>query len=75
MRGRSYVDSGETWLEVKTRAARGVTVKTSILHHDVELAPLNPDGRAFVTQALEGQGVRPGDVPALEPMLVTTYRR
>lgn len=52
-----------------------MTVKTSILHHDVELAPLNPDGRAFVTQALEGQGVRPGDVPALEPMLVTTYRR
>ena len=44
VRGRGYLDVGVTWLEVKTRAARGVTVKVRVPHDDVERKPLSGPG-------------------------------
>ena len=75
VRGRGYLDVGVTWLEVKTRAARGVTVKVRVPHDDVERKPLSGLGRDFVSDSLRGYALRPGDVSSLAPVLVTTYRR
>ena len=57
VRGRGYLDVGETWLEVKTRAARGVTVTVRVPHDDVERAPLSGLGRDDQDVAIE---LRPG---------------
>jgi hypothetical protein len=46
IRTRTYVDSAECWLEVKTRDQRGNTVKHR-REHDGQLAELTPDGRQF----------------------------
>ena len=75
VRGRGYLDSGESWLEVKTRAARGVTVKTRVPHADVEQDPLSHEGLTFVARAVETHHLPADVVPTLQPVLVTTYRR
>jgi hypothetical protein len=53
VRTRTYLDAGldagSTWLEVKTRAGRGQTLKQRIAHPDAELSGgLTAEGRAFV---------------------------
>ena len=75
VRGRGYLDSGLSWLEVKTRAGRGVTVKTRVPHADVEQAPLTDEGLTFVGRAVEAHRLPTNVVPTLHPVLVTTYRR
>jgi hypothetical protein len=76
VRSRSYLDGdGGTWLEVKTRAARGVTVKARVPHADAQLHGLSLDGHDFVRDTLASRGVDPPDTSALSAMLVTTYLR
>jgi hypothetical protein len=71
VRTRTYLDSGRSWLEVKTRQSRDQTVKqrTEYVHAD-EDATLSAEGTGFVTELL---GADIAD--ALEPVLVTGYRR
>ncbi len=74
MRTRAYLDTGTSWLEVKTRRGRDLTVKERVAHHDALDGPLTDDGRAFVAGRLAAAGITV-DVAALEPVLVTAYRR
>jgi hypothetical protein len=72
IRTRRYLDSGDCWLEVKTRGARGATVKQRREHPD-------PDGLAaglpFVRAVLSEAGVRLPASLDFRPSLVTEYRR
>ncbi len=71
VRTRSYLDSGSTMLEVKTRGLRNETVKTrqeySFDSRDAVLAK----SHGFIDQATG----RPGLAAQLVPVLTTTYKR
>lgn len=71
VRTRSYLDSGTTMLEVKTRGGRGQTVKRRRDHDFDRRDRLDARGRRFVDDAIG----RPGLADLLEPTLTTTYRR
>lgn len=71
VRTRSYLDSGACVLEVKTRDARGRTVKHREPYDLVWRSELSEQGRRFVT----GVGQAADVVDALVPMLSTEYRR
>ncbi|WP_139315942.1 VTC domain-containing protein [Cellulosimicrobium sp. CUA-896] len=73
VRTRTYLDSGQSFLEVKTRAARGTTLKQRAEHAGCPTA-LGPGG-AFVTRALVAEGVPAADRLLLESGLVSRYRR
>ncbi|WP_435746699.1 polyphosphate polymerase domain-containing protein [Nocardioides sp. SYSU DS0663] len=70
VRGRRYLDTGGSWLEVKTAGARGRTLKHRVAHPDPGDAGLTVEGAALVA-ALVGTGV----VPDLHPVLATSYQR
>ena len=70
IRTRTYADSGDCFVEVKTRGARGATVKTR-LPHDGHPAELTASARDFTTSTL-GPHRAPDE---LHPTLATTYRR
>ncbi|MFC8192256.1 polyphosphate polymerase domain-containing protein [Cellulomonas sp. NPDC057328] len=74
VRTRTYVDSAACWLEVKTRGARGTTVKERVVHaleHRADVAP----GHAFVSSTLGARGIAGADALVLAPVLVTRYAR
>jgi len=73
VRTRTYLDSGESFLEVKTRAARGTTLKQREPHLD-DPATLG-GGSAFVATTLAHEGVRPASPLLLDAGLVSRYRR
>ena len=74
VRTRTYVDSALCWAEVKTRGARGTTVKERVPHLLDERASL--DGALpFVTATLAARGIPGADALQLEPVLVTRYHR
>lgn len=75
VRSRSYLDTGGSWLEVKTRSARDITTKVRIPHADLESAAMDGPGQAFVDESLATasvSGVRAGE---LRPVLATAYDR
>lgn len=73
LRTRSYVDSRETWLEMKTRGARSTTVKERV-PYDIELREsLTTEGRAYAGEALRAIGVMASI--DLAPTLITRYDR
>jgi hypothetical protein len=74
VRTRSYVDSAQCWLEVKTRGARGSTVKHRLPYDPADRATVAP-GRWFVTSVLADQSIRGVDDLVLSPTLVTRYLR
>lgn len=69
VRRRTYTDSGDSWVEVKTRGPRGATVKERIAADDLARA------RGFVDDVLRTSGV--GDLSGRElvPVLGTRYSR
>ncbi|MFT4050742.1 MAG: polyphosphate polymerase domain-containing protein [Microbacterium sp.] len=74
VRARTYVDSGGSFLEVKTRGGRSVTVKARVpIDGDV----LDDDAVAYATDLLTDAGIAqaPELAAALEPVLVTQYHR
>ena len=80
VRTRTYLDSGLRFLEVKTRGARGTTVKRRMGYHPDDASRLTGSGRAFVAACLASTGVTgpaaARDVAAaLRPVLATTYER
>jgi hypothetical protein len=74
LRTRSYVDTAESWLEVKTRGARSTTVKDRLAYDIGDRDILTVDGREYADAALDGLGLR-GEELELRPTLVTRYHR
>jgi hypothetical protein len=70
VRTRTYVDSGSCFVEVKTRAGRGTTVKERQPHDD---AGHLGGARTFVSARLADAGAPP--VPVLTPTLRSRYHR
>lgn len=73
VRVRTYVDSGASFVEVKTKSGRGETVKHRI-PHPAELRTVLDDRAAdFVRRVIREQyGLEP---PTLHPVLESHYRR
>ncbi|MFJ2520475.1 polyphosphate polymerase domain-containing protein [Cellulosimicrobium cellulans] len=73
VRTRTYLDSGTSFLEVKTRAARGTTLKQRVAHDECPTAL--GAGRTFVGRTLAAEGIDGVPEHALAPGLVSRYRR
>ncbi|MFC6610428.1 VTC domain-containing protein [Amorphoplanes digitatis] len=72
IRTRTYLDSGQCWLEVKTEGVRGGTVKTRLAYEQRQQGDMAP-GRWFVEAVLEDLGGIAG--LAFGPVLTTSYLR
>lgn len=71
VRTRTYLDTGTSWLEVKTRVARDQSHKQRVEHPPVSSsAHLTFEGAGFVAAALDLS-----TAVALQPVLTTRYRR
>ena len=80
VRTRTYLDTGLCFLEVKTRGARGTTVKRRMGYHPDDASRLTGPGRSFVAVCLASTGVTGPAAAreiaaALRPVLATTYER
>ena len=75
VRTRVYRDSGEAWLEVKTRGPRGTTVKDRMPYDLADAGRLTGEAREFIASTLEGHQVESVDVATLVPALHTAYDR
>ena len=75
VRTRLYLDSGQAFLEVKTRGPRGTTIKERqrIAPHEAG-GPLADAHREWVADRLERVG-RPGAAQGMEPVLRGSYSR
>ncbi len=75
VRTRAYLDTGSTWLEVKTRQGR-FTVKDRIPHPALDQPEqLDRDGAAYVGRTLDGARITGINPAELQPTLHTAYRR
>ena len=74
VRTRTYVDSGISFLEVKTEGAREATVKERIPYRPEDRSRLTPEGLDYVRETLTAAV---GSLPAgaLGPVLETRYHR
>lgn len=72
VRTRTYVDTGGTFLEVKTRAAGGVTVKERRAHPVTDELG---EGVTFVDDRLDATHLDAPPASGLVPVLRTHYRR
>jgi hypothetical protein len=75
VRTRSYLDTGDAFLEIKTKGARGQTVKERTAYDLDRRHELTDDVRDEVGRALDAIGVDPERVDDLGATLVTHYRR
>ena len=75
VRTRLYLDSGQAFLEVKTRGPRGTTIKERqrIAPHEAG-GPLTDAHRRWMADRLERVG-RPGAAQEVEPVLRGSYSR
>lgn len=71
VRTRTYLDSGECLLEVKTAGGRDRTVKDRMEHQPTERKTLDQQARMFVEQRVD----LPGGASSLGPVLTTRYSR
>jgi len=74
VRRRTYTDTGQSFLEVKTRGGRGSTVKERTPDDDGRTLALDDVRRAFVDEVLGRAGV-PALAGELTPVLTTGYSR
>lgn len=75
VRTRSYLDTQQTFLEVKVRDARRRTMKLRTPYAFAERMHLDAQARAFVRQSFEEHGIPTGTVATLAPTLHTEFRR
>lgn len=75
LRTRAYVDTGAAYLEMKTRGARGATVKERDAYDITRRDELTVDARADVADAFPTIGVAPDRADDLDAVLKTGYRR
>ncbi|MEU4424726.1 polyphosphate polymerase domain-containing protein [Actinoplanes sp. NPDC024001] len=73
IRIRTYLDTGQAFLEVKTRGTRGFTIKDRIAYAG-DSARLSPEGLAHTGSVLADAGI-PADGHEFRPVLATFYRR
>ena len=74
VRVRNYQDSGEAFLEVKTRRG-GNTIKERIPHDPSALFEIAPEQYSFVNDRLATGGIRGIQPQQLRPSLETSYLR
>lgn len=75
LRTRGYLDTATAYLEVKTRGARGTTVKERTEYAFAQRLGLTCDAREEVADAFAAIGIDPDRVESLRPTVVTAYRR
>lgn len=75
IRTRTYLDSGECYLEVKTRGARSATVKDRFEYSACDHESLTQGGRDYTLDTLADAGITGIDVDELAPRLTTRYDR
>ncbi|PYI40054.1 molecular chaperone [Arthrobacter psychrolactophilus] len=73
IRTRSYLNSGVSFLEVKTEGARSATVKERIPYELANRSTITQEGAAYITETLLSTGQAPPR--GLSPVLETTYGR
>ncbi len=74
VRTRTYLDSGECWLEVKISGARGSITKHRLPYHRSDSGTVRP-GRDFVDESLARESIGPAAGSSLDLVLVTNYHR
>jgi len=74
VRTRTYVDSAQCWIEVKTRGVRGTTVKDRVPHLLDDRTTVLP-ALPFVTGTLTSHGIGGAEHMRWTPTLMTRYRR
>jgi hypothetical protein len=75
VRRRTYLDSGESFVEVKTRGSRGATVKERVPDHGSGPRLDPATGTGFVSDVLHRAGIAYVQERDLGPVLRTSYRR
>ncbi|MGO4782900.1 polyphosphate polymerase domain-containing protein [Cryobacterium sp. W22_MBD10_FK3] len=75
IRTRTYVDSAQSYLEVKTRGGRGVTVKDRLSYAIADRATLTAEGRRYADHVLDAADIAGIRGRHLEPTLMTRYLR
>ncbi|GAB3130444.1 polyphosphate polymerase domain-containing protein [Microbispora hainanensis] len=74
VRTRTYLDSAQSWLEVKINGARGSVTKHRLPYDPRDCDTVDP-GRDFVDEALARESMGLGAQSSLGPVLVTEYHR
>ncbi|MFT4156648.1 MAG: polyphosphate polymerase domain-containing protein [Microbacterium sp.] len=75
LRTRSYVDSANAFLELKTRGARSATVKDRIEYGFAHREELTDEGREYAVEGIGELGIPDPDDLDLRPTLATRYVR
>ncbi|WP_120337226.1 VTC domain-containing protein [Cryobacterium soli] len=75
IRTRTYVDSAQSYLEVKTRGGRGVTVKDRLPYGIDDRGTLTREGRRYTDTVLDEAEIRGAEGQDLVPTLTTRYLR
>lgn len=75
IRTRTYVDSAQSYLEVKTRGGRGMTVKDRLPYAVDDRAILTPAGRRYADDVLGEADISAAQGRDLAPTLMTRYLR
>lgn len=75
LRTRSYTDTEDAFLELKTRGARSATVKERIEYGYGERERLTDAGREYASEGLGALGIPSADSLELRPTLATRYDR
>jgi len=75
LRTRSYVDTEDAFLELKTRGARSATVKERIEYAFADREALTDEGREYAAEGLDLLGIPDPDALELRPTLATRYHR
>ncbi|TDP93205.1 VTC domain-containing protein [Leucobacter luti] len=75
LRTRSYLDTGSTFLELKTKSGRGTTVKERVAYAQTDRATLTAAGRRYVAAQFAHHGHDAALVATLRPTLVSQYQR
>lgn len=73
IRTRSYLDSGVSFLEVKTEGSRSATVKERIPYSPADRSTITAEGAQYIAETLGGTGQAPPS--QLAPVLETLYGR
>ena len=75
LRTRSYLDTGTSYLEIKTRGARGTTVKDRDEYDPRDRGRLTDDARDDLAEAFTTIGLAAERAGELDATLLTRYRR
>jgi len=75
IRTRTYVDSAQSYLEVKTRGGRGATVKERLPYAIDDRSTLTREGRRYTDSVLDEAAITAAEGRDLVPTLMTRYSR